>query len=221
MHMSNLHTKGDQELFSFLTDEIATERKTMKDGPVGNTLEGFAVKAEQSELILTKKFHDEEIEITLNVNHTVDADDGGEERAGEDQSEMRSRPNFEIDIKKGNQTLSFSCSYIRDTPVEASQDDYTDNFIIDEIALYEGEWKEQVYAVAGDILDGYLYDLFMNLLEERGISNEFTDKLSDFCTDYEHQLYVSLLTRLQTFVGQKWSSKFGIYIWYKVDVYLE
>ena len=43
----------------------------------------------------------------------------------------------------------------------------------------------------------------MNLLEERGISNEFVDKLSDFCTDYEHQLYVNLLTKLQNFVGQK------------------
>ena len=29
-----------------------------------------------------------------------------------------------------------------------------DAFLIDEIVIYEGEWKEEVYAVAGDILDG-------------------------------------------------------------------
>lgn len=204
MHMSNLHTKGDQELYSFLTEEIATEKKTMKASPVPKSIDGFEVVIEESELTLTKKFNNEVVEISLNVNHTVDSDNAEEVRPGDEAAgaEMRSRPNFEVDIRKGNQILSFSCSYIRGPPSD-SQEDYSDAFLIDEIALYEGEWNDKVYAVAGDILDGYLYDLFMNLLEERGISNEFVDKLSEYCTDYEHQLYVGLLSRLQTFVGQK------------------
>jgi complement component 1 Q subcomponent-binding protein len=49
--------------------------------------------------------------VTLNVNHTVDSiepDDGSQEAP-----EMKSKPNFEVDIVKGNgKTLSFSCSYI-------------------------------------------------------------------------------------------------------------
>ncbi len=48
--------------------------------------------------------------ISLNVNHTVDsaeADDGTQEAP-----EMKSKPNFEVDIIKGGKTLSFSCSYI-------------------------------------------------------------------------------------------------------------
>ena len=49
--------------------------------------------------------------ITLNVNHTVDSaepDDGTGEAP-----EMLSRPNFEVDIVKGNgRTLSFSCSFL-------------------------------------------------------------------------------------------------------------
>ena len=47
----------------------------------------------------------------MNVNHTVDSaepDDGSEEAP-----EMKSRPNFEVDIvKTGGKTLSFSCSFL-------------------------------------------------------------------------------------------------------------
>ena len=76
-------------------------------------------------------------------------------------------------------------------------------FAIDEVTMFEGDnWTEKRYAVAGDILDGYLYDLFMNMLDERGINREFADKLSDYCSGYEHSLYISLLEDLQKFV--KW-----------------
>ena len=51
--------------------------------------------------------------VSLNVNHTVDSvdpDDGTQEAP-----EMKSRPNFEVDIiKPDGKTLSFSCSYIAD-----------------------------------------------------------------------------------------------------------
>ena len=47
----------------------------------------------------------------MNVNHTVDSaepDDGTEEAP-----EMKSKPNFEVDIVKPNEkTLSFSCSFV-------------------------------------------------------------------------------------------------------------
>ena len=43
-----------------------------------------------------------------------------------------------------------------------------DVFAIDEVTMFEGEdWNEKKYAVAGDILDGHLYDLFMTMLEVR------------------------------------------------------
>ena len=66
--------------------------------------------------------------------------------------------------------------------------------------MFEGEnWNEKKYAVAGDILDGYLYDLFMNMLDERGINKEFVDKMSNFCSAYEHSLYINMLEDLQKF----------------------
>lgn len=62
---------------------------------------------------------------------------------------------------------------------------------------------EKNYAVAGDVLDGYLYDLLMNLLEEKGISNEFAGKLSDLSTSYEHSAYIGLLESLSKFTSGK------------------
>ena len=75
-----------------------------------------------------------------------------------------------------------------------------DIFIIEEVTMYEGEWAEKNYAVAGDILDGQLYDLYMNMLEERGITQEFADNLSEYCSAYEHSLYIKMLEDVQKFV---------------------
>lgn len=86
--------------------------------------------------------------------------------------------------------------------------------------MFNGEWTEKNYAVSGDVLDGvsrfdlfwfaersifmmlmfqYFYDLLMNLLEEKGISNEFVTKLSTLSTNYEHATYVGLLESLSKF----------------------
>lgn len=46
----------------------------------------------------------------------------------------------------------------------------------------------------------------MNLLEEKGITNEFAEKIADFSTVYEHSAYVGLLEGLSRFtmdVSQK------------------
>lgn len=45
----------------------------------------------------------------------------------------------------------------------------------------------------------YLYDLLMNLLEEKGVSNDFVQKLSDFSTAYEHSSYINLLESVSKF----------------------
>ena len=60
--------------------------------------------------------------------------------------------------------------------------------------MYEGDKiSDKNYAVAGDILDGYLYDLFMQMLEERGVNSEFADNLSEWCSAHEHSQYINLL----------------------------
>ncbi|KAK7791055.1 hypothetical protein R5R35_007147 [Gryllus longicercus] len=199
--IQRLHTKGEKELVEFLTEEIAAEKKLQKVKTIPTEVEDFKVELNGSEVTLTKKSGDEKITVFFNVNHTVDAESEPELNPNMDKPEfadMRSKPNFEVDIQRGNRTLGFTCSFNAD---QTPQED--DVFGIDEVTLYDGEWSEQTYAVAGDVLDGYLYDLLMNILEEKGISNEFVEKLSDLSTAYEHSCYLALLENLQKFASGK------------------
>ncbi|KAL4702623.1 hypothetical protein ACJJTC_013044 [Scirpophaga incertulas] len=196
-----LHTKGERELVEFLTEEIVAERKAQKTKTLPTEFEGFIVKGDGAEVVLSKQLKDEIVNITFNVNHTVDSDDFGEGEGQSDKqefSEMRSRPQFEVDLVRGDQTLGFTCSFLQEPP-PATGDEFNDIFGIDEVTIYKGEWNDKVYAVAGDVLDGYLYDLLMNLLEEKGISNDFVQKLSDFSTAYEHAAYINLLETMSKF----------------------
>lgn len=193
-----LATKSDVSIGEFLTEEISTEKSNLKKM---TPIPGFTVTTDGAELLFTKDLGNEKIIVSLNVNHTVDSaepDDGTQEAP-----EMKSKPNFEVDIvKPDGKTLSFSCSYILDHEEQATPEEgFDDLFAIDEVTMFEGEnWTEKKYAVAGDILDGYLYDLFMNMLDERGINRDFAEKLSDYCSGYEHSLYIRLLEDLQKFV---------------------
>lgn len=141
--------------------------------------------------------------MSFNINHTVDTEDEPEISPNDEKpdfGEMKSKPTFEIEIKRGNKTLSFTCSFLQG---EAQEGEYNDVFGIDELTIFEGEHTDKVYAVAGDVLDGYLYDLLMNYLEEKGVSNEFAEKLSDFSTNYEHSSYISLLEGLSKFAVEQ------------------
>merc|ERR1719273_1934603 len=190
-------TKSDQDLGNFLVEEMATEKKNQRSLP---KLEGWKVKTDGSEISLTKDIAGgEQVLITLNVNHTVDSaqpDDGSEEAP-----EMLSRPNFEVDlIKPGGKTLSFTCSYVfPEANAEAEQEEGLDDlFAIDEVTMFEGDnHGDSCYAVAGDILDGYLYDLLMTMLGERGVDNNFAERLSEWCSTYEHSRYISLLEDME------------------------
>merc|ERR1711884_399591 len=105
---------------------------------------------EGADLKFTKDFQSEKITVQLNVNHTVDSsepDDGSEEAP-----EMKSMPNFEVDIVKSDgRTLSFSCSYLSpdDEPPSSQEEQFDDAFAIDEVTMFDGEeWSEKKYAVA-------------------------------------------------------------------------
>lgn len=60
------------------------------------------------------------------MNHTVDSDDVEGEAQPDKQefSEMRSRPQFEVDLVRGDTTLGFTCSFLQDPP-SASGDEYS------------------------------------------------------------------------------------------------
>merc|ERR1712051_952486 len=148
-------------------DEIAAEKGnlTKADLPGG----GFEVKTEGAEVTFTKQSGAEKIVVSMNVNHTVDSaepDDGSEEAP-----EMKSRPNFEVDIAKtGGKTLSFSCSFTpppdpADPQSGSSEEAFDDVFAIEEVTMFD----------------------------ERGINKEFAEKMSDYCSAYEHSQYIQML----------------------------
>jgi len=197
-------SKNDQDIGEFLGDEIAAEKGNLRKLDLPGS--GFEVKTEGAEVTFTKTAGNEKIVVSMNVNHTVDSaepDDGSEEAP-----EMKSMPNFEVDIVKSvGISLSFSCSFVpppdpNDVQADKpSEEGFDDVFAIDEVTMFEGEnWNEKTYAVAGDILDGHLYDLFMNMLDERGINKDFVEKMSEYCSGYEHSQYINLLEDLQKFV---------------------
>ncbi|GAB6028620.1 hypothetical protein CHUAL_004457 [Chamberlinius hualienensis] len=205
---NGLHTKGDKELVEFLTEEISAETKAQKSSKLPK-IEGFDVSTDKATINLTRKFNNENVKVTLNVNHTVDADvdDADVSPSQEkvpDGSEMKSKPNFTVSVEKEGKFLEFGCSIIQQgfEPEEANPESeaYDDVFNIDEVAIYDKDRTDQVYAVSGEIMDGYLYDLLMNYLEERGISNQFAEKLIEYATAYEHKQYISLLENVKSFL---------------------
>ncbi|XP_011696923.1 PREDICTED: complement component 1 Q subcomponent-binding protein, mitochondrial [Wasmannia auropunctata] len=203
---SKSHTKAEKELGEFLAEEIVAEKKTMKTNMIPTKLDGFSVSLNGAEVNLEKKDDTDTIHISFNVNHTVDAESEAEMNPNSDNveiGEMKSKPNFTVDIVRGNQTLGFTCSFNDEAGASGADDNYNDIFGIDEITLYEGEHSTKVYSAAGEILDGYLYDLLMNYLEEKGVSNEFAEKLIEMSTSYEHTAYISLLEGLLKFTSRK------------------
>jgi len=210
-----VHSQSDKDLLAFLKDEIEVEKKAHKAGQFANNLDGFDVIQDEAVLRLTKKAGDETITITLNVNHSVGSDFDEQDPDHLDPKkdnpppagDMKSKPAFDVDIKRGSDTLSFTCSFSHPDEVggepQGQEEGYDDIFAIDELTMVKDECEEKTYAVAGEILDGYLYDLLMNALEERGITNEFVEKLSDLATAYEHKLYIGLLEKLQSFSSGK------------------
>ncbi|XP_076637683.1 complement C1q binding protein P32 [Colletes latitarsis] len=201
-----VHTKAEKELVEFLAEEIIAEKKAQKLKTIPTELEGFKVSLNGADVTLTKKQDDETIKISFNINHTVDSESEPEldiTNNNPDIGEMKSKPNFTVDIMRNKQTLGFTCSFNNEPGASGASEEYNDIFGIDEITLYEGEHNDKVYAVAGEIIDGYLYDLLMNYLEEKGVSNEFAEKLVELSTNYEHTAYVSLLESLSKFTSGK------------------
>lgn len=200
------HTKAEKELVEFLAEEIIAEKKAQKLKTIPTELDGFKVSLNGADVTLEKQQDNETVRISFNINHTVDSDSEPEIEMTNDNpdiGDMKSKPTFTIDVIRGNQTLGFTCSFNSEPGASGANESYNDIFGIDEITLYTGEHSDKVYAVAGEIIDGYLYDLLMNYLEEKGVSNEFAEKLIELSTNYEHTAYVSLLEGLSKFTAGK------------------
>ena len=61
------------------------------------------------------------ITISIDVNHSVDAEAFSTAQSSEDV-ELKSKPSFEVDVKKGDTTLSFTCSFLSPEEGEEPRD---------------------------------------------------------------------------------------------------
>ncbi len=117
----SLFRLGEQELVEFLKEEIASEKSSQKGKIIPSEIDGFKVKLDGADVELTKQTEKEKIQISFNINHTVDTDDDAQNFEEVDEkamAEMKSTPNFEVDIVRGGTTLSFTCSFLKGVPTE-------------------------------------------------------------------------------------------------------
>ncbi|KAF5286695.1 hypothetical protein FQA39_LY16178 [Lamprigera yunnana] len=194
---------AEKDLMEFLTEEIVAEKKAQKSKTIPTEIDGFKAKLNGAEVTFTRTVGDETIKIQFNVNHTVDTEGEPEvttEMDKPDIGELKSKPSFKVDLVHGNTTVSLVCSFLAS---DQQEDGYNDLFGIDEISIFEGNWNENIYSVSGEVVDSYLYDLLLNYLDEKGITNEFVEKLSEYSTAYEHSAYISLLEGLSKFASGK------------------
>lgn len=47
-----------------------------------------------------------------------------------------------------------------------------------------------------------LYDMLMDMLDERGIDDTFVNNMVDFATSYEHKQYVEFLEKLKSVIKE-------------------
>ncbi|XP_071945708.1 complement component 1 Q subcomponent-binding protein, mitochondrial-like [Antedon mediterranea] len=196
---AGMHTEGDKELAQFLEDEIKLEKKNQTKGEA-QEVDDFTKSVTGSTVSLSKNDNGEKIVVSFNVNHSVEADEDSAEGENEDaESLMRSYPDFNVEItKESQQTLSLKCSFSTElNEGEAEDQQEEDTFIIDEVSIYKDTATDKVYTVGSEVMDGDLYDLLMNMLEERGIDDAFTDKLCDLATSVEHSQYIQFLQNLK------------------------
>jgi len=203
-------TEVDKEISSFLEKEIQFESsRASNDMP---KIPGFEIVTEGGDITLTKKSNTEKVVIRLSVNGAVDsiAPETPESAKQDEPPQMVCRPPFEVEITKGSgEVLALQCMFpSAEEPFEDAQqhaadaDKIEDQFEIQEVAFHNGEWKDSTFAVSAATMDAELFDLLMDMLDERGVNDEFINNLVDYCTAYENKQYINFLKGLKAFADK-------------------
>ncbi|XP_071094470.1 complement component 1 Q subcomponent-binding protein, mitochondrial-like [Haliotis cracherodii] len=203
-----LHTEVDKELSTFLDKEIKFEESTSKSKAGLPKIPGFEVSADESQVTLTRK-GDVSLKVTFNINGSADSDQMpqiGDTPPTDEDVQMISKPPFTVELDKGSgEVLAFQCAFSPSEDMEQESGEQgaeaiVDQFEIQEVSIHQGDWKETVYTLPAETMDGNLYDLLMDMLDERGINDEFINNFVEFSTAYEHGKYLGFLKNLKSFV---------------------
>ncbi|CAL1528742.1 unnamed protein product [Lymnaea stagnalis] len=201
-------TEVDKEISKFLDKEISYEKSRATSSLPA--IPGFEIQTDGGDVTLTKLSGKEKIVVRLSVNGSVDSIMSDSPTEKEDEPpQMICRPPFEVEISKGDGTVfALQCSFPAQEHdfEDASQyakgqqaEQIDDQFEIQEVAIHGGEWKDTTFSVSAATMDAELFDLLMDMLDERGINDEFIVQLVDFCTAYENKQYIGFLQNLKAF----------------------
>ncbi|KAK3596532.1 hypothetical protein CHS0354_013212 [Potamilus streckersoni] len=210
----SLHTDGDKEFLKFLDNEIDFEVKSNKENKQTPKLKDWKLSTDGSDVKLTRTASGEIVTVKFNVNNSVNPEEEeyepGKEPKEEESTKMISKPSFSVEIQKANgNILRFMCSFLEEyetEEVEAEQEserDLEDQFGIDEVCIYKEPLKDTVYTISAAVMDGVMYDKLMDMLDERGVTDEFITEITKFSTDYEHGRYINFLKDLKGFLQDK------------------
>ncbi|XP_019400988.1 PREDICTED: complement component 1 Q subcomponent-binding protein, mitochondrial, partial [Crocodylus porosus] len=204
----SLHTEGDKAFAEFLQDEVKEEKKIQKHKSLPKISGGWELEVHGTEAKLVRKIPGEKISVTFNINNSIPpvTDEEPEEgqKADEQESELRSTPNFVVEVTKDDtkNTLVLDCHFPEDEIGNEGEEE-SDIFAIQEVSFQptgESDWKETNFTLNTDSLDWALYDHLMDFLADRGVDNTFADELTELSTALEHQEYIKFLEDLKGFV---------------------
>ncbi|XP_013385378.1 complement component 1 Q subcomponent-binding protein, mitochondrial-like isoform X1 [Lingula anatina] len=207
-------SEADQAMSEYLASEIKMEKEMGAKGKGKESMPGWETECNGCNVILKKMRGDETITVKFNVNHSVDSNfddtysEEGDVAEKEEEPELVSRPMFSVELSKGGTILQMTCVFSdANEPIEPDQteeDVFEDAFSIDDVALLrQGESNsEAVYSLTAGVMDADVYQLLMNMLDERDIGEQFAQDLQSFATAYEHKQYISFLEGLKAFASK-------------------
>ncbi|EDV33848.1 uncharacterized protein Dana_GF19086 [Drosophila ananassae] len=190
---------SDRHLVEFLTGEIIEERRVQLQLNAPLLVDDYVAIFRGSEVELVKTTPTERVNIFFNVSKSVPR------RVDDTATPVRSVPKFEVLIKRGDALLSIYCHFSRTAFKDGKvvkpkpNQKWPDIFFIQEMSLYEHAWNECSYTIEASLIDDNLYCLIMEMLAEKGITNEFAVKVSDLATAHEHASYIDFLENLSKF----------------------
>jgi len=204
-------TEGDQDLVSFLDQEVAFEKESVRDLP---KIKDFKMHVDGGSVSLTRKHNGERIVVSFDINENVNLEEAEEEEETDEDgslSQIVSYPTFKVQIvKDSGKTLQMTCMY--NTPMgvagEDEDEDGLDNLLrFDSVAVLPNpdamEEIESIYEAETENMDSNLYKMLSNTLYERGVNNDFAQSLLEISTIVEHKTYVDFLQDLKSFFNAK------------------
>ncbi|XP_051857872.1 conserved regulator of innate immunity protein 3-like [Drosophila albomicans] len=204
-------TALQRDLLELITAEIIEERRMQVPLKPPYKIDDFVGHFSGSKVELVKQSPDERINVFFNVSKSVPNRNVDNEASGGDgdvdndggvdcSTTVRSVPKFEVLIKRNNLMLSVFCVF-KSTALEDIEPEQLQNdlFEIQDLSLYTNGWNDSCFTVDASLIDDDLQAMLVEMLEEKGITQEFARKLSDLATAREHALYIEFLENLSKF----------------------